>query len=96
MKSAYELAMERLDREAPDSIRTLTEQQKSSLADIERRYQAKRAEREIFLKQQIASARNQQDSEAVQQLERQLRDELTRLETEKESEKEQIRQQAKG
>ena len=48
MKSAYELAMERLERQAP--TRQLSEEQKSAIAEIESTYRARLAERELFLK----------------------------------------------
>ena len=49
MKSAYELAMERLAKSDP-SAGPLTAGQKAQLAEIDRVYKGKWAEREIFLK----------------------------------------------
>jgi len=93
MKSAYELAMERLEKEDPQNKPALTDSQKKALTEIDERFKAKRAEREIFLQQQIARARAQKDLEGLRQLERQLSDELMRIENDKEAAKEQIRQQ---
>ena len=45
MKSAYELAMERLEKAAP-SI-SLTEEQKKQLAEVESKFKARIAEREV-------------------------------------------------
>ena len=52
MKSAYELAMERLGKADPAAA-PLSPEQKARLAEIDRIYQGKLAEREIFLKQQL-------------------------------------------
>jgi len=92
MKSAYELAMERLEREDPDAATPLTDAQKAELAKIEKRFKAKKAERKVFLDQQLAKARAEGDREGVQQLERQITDELARLDEEKEAEKDRVRQ----
>ena len=48
MKSAYELAMERLQKTTPSLA--LTEEQKKELAEIDSKYRAKIAEKELFLK----------------------------------------------
>ena len=49
MKSAYELAMERLAKSDPEHApRALSESEKRALAGIESRYQAKLAGRELF------------------------------------------------
>ena len=53
MKSAYELAMERLNKQSP-TIK-LTDRQKTEIAELESRYKAKIAEREIALKDQITA-----------------------------------------
>ena len=49
MKSAYELAMERLAKSDPAKGKPLTAAQKARLAELDRVYQGKWAEREIFL-----------------------------------------------
>jgi uncharacterized protein YdcH (DUF465 family) len=91
MKSAYELAMERLQQEEPDSGVSLTQEQKEALAETDRKFQAKIAEREVFLNKQIAEARRKRDREALEQLETQLRNERLRLRDECETAKEKIR-----
>ena len=53
MKSAYELAMERLAKSDPAAGRPLSAEQKDRLAEIDRVYQGKLAEREIFVKKQL-------------------------------------------
>ena len=57
MKSAYELAMERLQQQAPTV--KLTAEQKAQIAEIDTLYRAKTAEREVFLKDQIAKLESQ-------------------------------------
>ena len=70
MKTAYELAMERLSKSAP--TQKLTAQQKKDIAELESKCAAKIAERELFVKGEIAKAVNKGDFEAVEQLEKQL------------------------
>jgi hypothetical protein len=94
MKSAYELAMERLQQEDPQGSVALSGAQKQALAEIDSKYKAKVAEREVFLAKQLAEARRQRDRQAMEQLETQLRNERVRLEEEREAAKEKVRQQA--
>jgi hypothetical protein len=94
MKSAYELAMERLQQDDPQGGTPLSDEQKAALAGIDDKYKAKVAEREVFLDKQLAEARRQRDREAVEQLQTQLRNERLRLEEEREVAKDKIRQQA--
>src|SRR5580704_11143884 len=70
MKSAYELAMERLNKTAPTA--KLTEKQKKELAEVDSKYAAKLAERELLLKDEMTKAVEKGDYEAVGQLEKQL------------------------
>ena len=91
MKSAYELAMERLAKSDPSAGKPLTAEQKDRLADIDRVYQGKLAEREIFLKKQLNDAYADQRAEEVQKIKQQIASERTRLEEEREDEKERVR-----
>jgi hypothetical protein len=91
MKSAYELAMQRLDRASPAAA-PLTAAQKKVLAEIDTRYQGKLAEREIFLQQKLEEALTGGQADEADQLRRQLTSERARLEEERESEKESVRQ----
>jgi len=91
MKSAYELAMERLSKNSP-AVK-LTEKQKAELAELDSKYAAKIAEREIFLKGELAKAANSGDFEAMEQLERQLTSERKKLQGELEEKKDAVRQQ---
>jgi hypothetical protein len=90
MKSAYELAMERLNKKAP-TIK-LTDVQKTQLAELDSRYAAKIAEREIFIKSELGKAATQGDHEAMQQLEKQLTSDRKSLQAELEEKKEKLRQ----
>ena len=89
MKSAYELAMERLEKASP-SI-SLTEDQKKEIAEVDSTYRAKIAEKEVFLKDQIRKAQNASNSEEVESLENQLASEIRRLREDCEAKKEKLR-----
>ena len=89
MKSAYELAMEKLQKDAPSV--TLTEEQKKEMAEIESTFKARIAEREVFLKDQIEKARRTGNMAEVEELEGQLASELRRLQDDCESKKEKLR-----
>ena len=47
MKSAFELAMERLEKASP--TQELTEDQKAKLSELSKVYEAKIADKELFL-----------------------------------------------
>ena len=89
MKSAYELAMERLQKNQPSVA--LNEDQKKQLAEIESTFKAKIAERELFLKEQIAKARAAGKIEDVEALQKQLTSEIRRLHDDCEAKKEKLR-----
>ena len=91
MKSAYELAMERLAKSDPNTDRPLTAAQKTRLAEIDRVYQGKIAEREIFLKKQLNEAFAAQKAEEAEKVQQQLVSERARLEEERDEEKERVR-----
>jgi hypothetical protein len=93
MKSAYELAMERLAKSDPAAGQTLSPGQKTRLAEIDRVYQGKIAEREIFLKQQLNQAYAEQKAEEVEKITKQIANEKARLEEERESEKDKVRKE---
>jgi hypothetical protein len=89
MKSSYELAMERLNKTAPTV--KLTGEQKKKLAELDAKYAAKIAEREIFLKGELGAAAGKGDFEAVAQLEKQLVSERKTLQAELETKKAEVR-----
>ncbi|MEI8234936.1 MAG: hypothetical protein WCH57_09655 [Verrucomicrobiota bacterium] len=89
MKSAYELAMERLEKAAPSL--SLTDAQKAEIAEIESIAKARTAEKELFLGEQIAKARAARDGLALESLEKQLASERRRIQEEAEVKKERVR-----
>ncbi len=89
MKSAYELAMERLNKSSPTT--KLTNQQKKEIAELESRYKAKIAERELFVEGERIKAIDRGDAEAIEQLEKQLVSDRKSLQSELEEKKEQVR-----
>lgn len=90
MKSAYELAMERLAKNTPTVV--LTADQKREIAELESKYAAKIAEREIFLKDERAKAIDKGDEEAFAQIEKQMVSSRKSLQAELEEKKEAVRQ----
>ena len=90
MKSAYELAMERLIKASPTV--KLTAERKKQLAELDSKCAAKIAERELFLKDRLAEAAAKGEGEAVAQLEKQLISERKTLQAELEEKKARVRQ----
>ena len=93
MKSAYELAMERLNKSAPTA--KLTAEQKKEIAELDSLYASKVAQREIFLKGEFAKAEMSGDFEALEQLQKQLASEKKTLAAELEEKKEAVRKAKK-
>lgn len=91
MKTAYELAMERLAKQQGPVV-TLSEEQKQEIAELESRYKARLAEREITLKEAIARAEAQGDFEAAEKARQDLLAERRKLQEELERKKEEVRQ----
>jgi hypothetical protein len=89
MKSAYELAMER--HGGGEAEAGLTDEQKAELREIDQKYQARIAEKEIFLNQRIAEAQAEGKADEIESIRQQLRNERTRLEEEREAEREKVR-----
>jgi hypothetical protein len=89
MKSAYELAMERLEKKAPTVA--LTDEQKGQIAEIESTFKARIAERELFLRGEISKAITAGNGEEAETLKKQLSIDLRRLQEEAEEKKEKLR-----
>ena len=89
MKSAYELAMERLEKSAPTV--KLTDEQKAQIAEIDSTYKARIAEKELYLKGKISEAGLSGKFEEFEQLEKQLATEIRRLQEDCEKKKEKLR-----
>ena len=85
MKSAYELAMSRLEKSAPTI--SVSDVDKHRIAEIDSEITAKIAEKKIFLEGEMAKA----DPVAREEIRRQLASEILRLEEKREREKEKIR-----
>ncbi len=89
MKTAYELAMERLNQNAP-TIK-LTAAQKKELAELDSKYAAKIAGREIALQDEIGKFTAAGDAEKVALFQQQLVNERKKIQAELEEKKEHIR-----
>jgi hypothetical protein len=77
MKSAYELAMERLEKNTP--TQKLTDDQKARIAELNSLYGSKIAEKETFLQGEIEKEKLKGDATAVAQIQDQLGREVRRL-----------------
>jgi len=89
MKSAYELAMERLEKASPSLA--LSEDQKKEIAEVDSVYRAKIAEKELFLKDQIRKAQAAGKFEEAESLEKQLASEIRQLHEDCKARKEKLR-----
>ena len=87
MKSAYELAMSRLEKNQPTAA--LSEEKKKALAEIDSEIDAKIAEQRLFLDGEIAKALG--DEQTIDQLRRQMAGECAALNEKRELKKENIR-----
>ena len=92
MKSAYELAMERLAKAEGGPSKALTAAQKARLAEIDTLFKGKIAEREIFLKKQLNDALAKGDADEADKIRQQLASEKARIEEERDAEKDRVRQ----
>lgn len=82
--------MERLNKSAPAA--KLTAEQKKEIAELDSLYASKVAQREIFLKGEIAKAEMSGDFETLEQLQKQLASEKKTIAAELEEKKEAVRQ----
>lgn len=89
MKSAYELAMERLNQTAP--VVKLSAAQKKQIAELESKFKAKIAGRELALKDEITAAASAGEFEKVEALQQQLVTERRKLQAELEAKKAAVR-----
>jgi predicted nucleic acid-binding protein len=89
MKSAYELAMERLNKQSPTV--KLTAAQKAEIAEAERVCKAKVAELELSLKDEMNALAEKQDVEAMYAAEERFKAEKRKLEAKLEERREAIR-----
>ena len=89
MKSSYELAMERLNKSAPSG--KVSASQKKQLAELDSKYKAKIAEREIGLNGEIAKFAAAGEYEKLEKVQQQLVNERKKLQAELEEKKEAVR-----
>lgn len=89
MKSAYEIAMARLEAQTPSA--RLTDEQKTRIAAIEAKCQADIAAKELLLRQEMEKAKAAGEHGEIEKLHRQLSDEIRRFEEKRDREKEAVR-----
>lgn len=89
MKSAYELAMERLQKNTPTV--SLTTEQKEQIAEVDSTFKARIAEKELFLKDEIRKAQMAEKFDEADSLQQQLTTEIRRLQEDCEAKKEKLR-----
>ena len=81
--------MERLEKESP--TQELTEEQKAKLSELCKVYEAKIADKELFLNGEIAKAEAAGEFDQIEQLTKQLASERKVLEEELEQKKNEVR-----
>ena len=81
--------MERLEKKTPSMA--LTPEQKAQIAEIDSSFKARMAERELFLKGEIAKAAQAGNSEEAETLQKQLTIDLRRFQEDAEAKKEKLR-----
>jgi vacuolar-type H+-ATPase subunit I/STV1 len=91
MKSALELAMERLQEKQGEIVR-LSSEQKAEIANIEAETRAKVAEEEIMAEERLRAAYAGGDAEAVRKLDEGIKAEIARIRERGESRKQKIRE----
>jgi len=89
MKSAFELAMERLEKESPSQ--ELTDEQKTKLSELSKIYEAKIADKALLLNGEIAKAEAAGEFEQIEQLSKQLASERKVLEEKLEQKRKEVR-----
>ena len=81
--------MERLEKESP--TQELSDDLKAKLAELSKVFEAKIADREVFLNSEIAKAELAGEFEAIEQLNKQLASDRKVLEAELEAKKNELR-----
>ena len=96
LKSAWELALEKLNEQGDTAVRKLTPEQKESIAEIRKKYQAKIADAEITAQTRIKKALESGAPDEVEKVRQQTLREKQRLNREMEEKVEEIRQSETG
>ena len=86
MKSAYELAMERLEK-ASGPTKKLSSEQKTQIADIDKIYEARIAELKLSFESRMRTAQSKEEWDAMQA---ELAAKITSLEEQREKEKDKV------
>jgi len=81
--------MERLEKKTPSVA--LTPEQKAQIAEIDSTFKARMAERELFLKGEIAKANGAGNLEEAESFQKQLVMDIRRLQEDAEAKKEKLR-----
>jgi hypothetical protein len=90
MKSAYELAMERLSKTAPAA--KLTAAQKADLAELDSVYAAKLAQADLSTREAIEAAQSAGDYQTEDLLRQRYAADKAKLESEREAKKDRVRE----
>ena len=90
LKSAFDLAMERMAQRG-EGMTELSSEQKTRLAHLSARTKAKIAEIEIMYGKTLAAAQASGDAEKIAQVEGEMRLEIRKLKDAEEAEREKIR-----
>ena len=90
VKTALELAMERMQKKEGDIV-PLTHEQKLAIAEIEAETKAKVAEEEIMSQERLRAAYASGDAEAARKVDEEIRGEIARLRERGESRKQKVR-----
>jgi len=90
IKSALELAMERMRQKQGDIV-PLTHEQKAAITEIEAETKAKVAEQEIMTQERLRAAYAGGDAEAARKVEEEIKAEIARIRERGERKKEKIR-----
>lgn len=89
MKSAYDLAMERLAKAAPS--RPVSDAQKAEIAELDSLYKSRIAQREISFQGELTAAQSSGDASEVETCRAQFLHDKRKLEAEWEEKKERVR-----
>jgi len=96
LKSAWEIALERMEGREDMAVEKLTQEQKAAIGEIRKKYQARVAESEIGTQSRIKAALQSGAFDEVEKLQLHLTEDKQRLNREMEKEVEKIRQSEEG
>ncbi|HXK60436.1 MAG TPA: hypothetical protein PLP42_11145 [Acidobacteriota bacterium] len=91
LKSAWEIALEKLNAQEAAPVEKLSEDQKAAIAEIRKRFKAKIAEAEIGAESRIKRAVQTGAFDQIEQIRQELVQERNRLNREMEAEVEKVR-----